>query len=143
MRKKSAFTFVELPVVAGIFFIILAALTPFMRMVRKDALRVKCAKNIMKISLGLHSYAADHDELFPKDLGGLYPKYIDNQSAFDCPASKAVGTPDKPDYEYRAGLTEVSGAKEVIVQDAEGNHKKFGKNVLRVDGTIEWVKAAR
>lgn len=143
MKKTRAFTLVELLVAAGIFLVILAVLTPFMRMVRKDALRVKCAENMMKISLGLHSYAADHDELFPKTLGELYPKYIDSQKTFNCPASKTAGTPEKSDYEYRSGLTEVSGPKEIIVQDSEGNHKNNGKNVLHVDGTIEWIKAAR
>lgn len=142
MRNKGV-TIIELAVVVGIFFVMIAVLAPFVHMVKVRSHRIDCANNLRRISLGLHAYAADHNGSLPATLGELYPDYIDDQSAFDCPASKNVGTKDKPDYAYKAGLTELSGSKEIAAEDLDGNHKKAGKNILRLNGSVEWVKRAR
>jgi len=68
---------------------------------------------------------------------------VDNEKSFDCPAAKTPGTKDKPDYIYTAGLTELSSPKEIIVQDIDGNHKKSGKYILRINGSVEWIGRAR
>ncbi len=140
MRKNSAFTLIELTVVALVFLVMIAILTPFVRMTQARANRIYCANNLRHISLCLHKYALEHGNVFPKSLKDLYPNYITNQSVFDCPASKAAGTSDNPDYIYVAGLTEASSPKEIIVQDKNGNHKKQGDNTLRIDGAVEWDK---
>lgn len=142
-QKHNAFTLMELLIVVGIFFVIFAALAPFVRMAKTRANRIACARNLMKLSLGLHRYAFDNDDRFPPDLTVLYPGYVKDRGAFDCPASKKAGTPQKPDYDYIAGLTEASPQKEIIASDLEGNHRKAGKNILRVGGTVEWVSGAR
>lgn len=142
MRNK-AFTIVELLVVALIFLLMVGALTPFVQMAKERANRINCASNLRHISLGLHNYAADHNNAFPKSLGELYPNYVDNPNVFDCPGNKIIGTKDNPDYNYTAGLTEATSPKEIIVQDLDGNHKKSGKNILRVNGSVEWVQARR
>ncbi len=84
-------------------------------------------------------YAADNNEILPPKLGALYTNYVKDEKAFDCPASKNRGSPDKPDYEYSAGLTEASSQSEVVAYDADGNHKHRGRNVLRMNGNVEWV----
>jgi type II secretory pathway pseudopilin PulG len=138
-----AFTIIEVVVVVGIFLVMVAILGPFVRMVKVRANRINCANNLMQISVGLHRYAADHNDAFPQNLGELYPNYVEDERAFDCPASKIKGTKDKPDYNYVTGLTESSPLKEMIVQDLDGNHKKTGKNILRINGSVEWVSARR
>lgn len=143
MQKFRGFTLVELAVVVGIFFLMLMALAPFVHIAKERRGRITCAGNLMKISLGLHSYAAEHDGAFPPSLGDLYPDYVENERSFDCPAAKTPGTKEKPDYVYTAGLTELSGPKEIIVQDIDGNHKKAGKNILRINGSVEWIIGAR
>jgi type II secretory pathway pseudopilin PulG len=140
MTKRAGFTIAELVVVTAIFFLVIAALTPFIRMARVRSDRIRCANNLREISLGLHSYAADHEDAFPESLGELYPGYIANDGAFDCPASKAIGTHKSPDYSYAAKLRETSEPKEAIAADLDGNHKKAGKNILRIDGSVEWVR---
>jgi hypothetical protein len=101
---------------------------------------MQCANNLREISLGLHAYAADHNDVFPAKLSDLYPNYVMNEKTFDCPASKAEGTSGNPDYSYAADLRESSNPKEAIVADLDGNHKKLGKNILRIDGSLEWVR---
>ena len=132
-------TIIELLVVVCVFLLIIGALTPFVNMARSHSLRFYCADNLRKISLGLHAYAADHNDAFPATLGQLYPQYVDNEKVFDCPTNNGTGTKEKPDYRYVFGLTESSPPKETVVEDLDENHKKRGKNILRVNGSVEWV----
>lgn len=125
--KKRAFTIIELLVVICVFLAMFAALAPFVRMAKTHANKINCANRLRQISLGLHKYAQEHDKKFPKSLGELYPAYIKDGGI--------------PNYVYAQGLTESSPAKEIIVQDEEGNHKGAGRNVLRVDGSVEWILA--
>lgn len=143
MSPKRGFTIVELSAVVAIFLLMLLALSPFVHIAKERKTRIDCAGNLMKISLALHSYASEHDGVFPGKLGDLYPNYVTDEKAFDCPAAKTVGTKDKPEYVYTAGLTELSQPKEIIVQDADGNHKKSGKNILRINGSVEWIGTSR
>jgi len=138
---RRAVTLIELLFVIGIFLLMVTILTPFVQSVQERSHKVNCANKLRLISLALHSYAADHNEAFPKTLGELYPNYIKEQTTFDCPASKVVGMPDKPDYSYVTGLTEQSPPTEVIVYDLDDNHRYHRKNLLRVNGVVEWVKA--
>ncbi|MDD5427898.1 MAG: type II secretion system protein [Candidatus Omnitrophica bacterium] len=139
MRRR-AFTIIELLVVVFVFLAMFAALAPFVRMAKMRANRINCANNLRQISLGLHKYARDHQNKFPKTLGELYPGYITDGEIFNCPSIKFRSAKDTPDYIYTQDLTEASPGREVIVLDTDGNHKRSGRNVLRVDGTVEWVK---
>lgn len=139
MTRKSGVTLMELVFVAAIFMLVITLLAPFVHMAKDRSLRVGCEKNLRSIRLALGTYASEHEEAFPKELKELYPNYVTDQAVFDCPASKAAGTPDRPDYIYTAGLKVLSPAKSVVVEDIDGNHGKSGRNLLRVDGSIDWV----
>lgn len=143
MKRKAGFTLIELGVVAAISLLVITALAPFIRMAKLRANRIDCANNLRKISLGLHMYALDHGDAFPAGMGALYPRYVEDPNAFDCPASKKKGTAGDPDYDYKSGLTEASSQKEIIAQDIDGNHKKSGKNVLKIDGSVGWAAGRR
>ena len=138
-RGTKGFTIAELLIVAAIFFVMIALLTPFVNMTKGRSRRLACTNNLREISLGLHRYAADHNDAFPKALGELYPRYVAREQVFDCPSTKNVGTKEKPDYAYVTGLTEASAPREIIVSDLPGNHRRATGNVLRVDGSIEWI----
>lgn len=143
MTRKSGITIMELLFVAAIFMLVVTLLTPFVHMAKARSRRVESEKNLRNISLALGTYASEHGEAFPKELKDLYPNYIADQALFDCPASKAIGTPDKPDYIYTAGLNALSPAKSVVVEEPSGSHCKRGRYLLRVDGSIDWVRSAR
>ena len=136
-------TIIELIVVALAFLLIIAALTPFVRMARSRSQRFTCEDNLRKISIALHLYASEHGDKFPASIGELYPQYVDSERVFDCPASKKTGNKNEPDYKYVFGLTELSPPSDAIAEDIDGNHKFSGKNILRIDGTIEWVDSKR
>jgi prepilin-type N-terminal cleavage/methylation domain-containing protein len=139
MATRKGFTLVELLIVITVFVITFALLTPFINRMRARADVIKCSANVRLLSLALHMYAADHDDAFPPDLGSLYPGYVKAESVFDCPASKFTGTAARSDYEYISGLSESSPPEEVIIYDRDGNHGGLGRNVVRVNGSVEWV----
>lgn len=136
--KRNGFTLIELVMVVAVFLLTISALGPFVRFAKARAYNIKCANNLRHISLGLHSYAVDHDGAFPQNLGSLYPNYVQDQASFNCPASRTTGTPAQPDYKYIPGLSETSPLKETIAEDLDGNHRN-GKNILRIDGSMEWA----
>lgn len=142
MTKRRGVTIIELVSVFAIFALVITLLTPFVHMAKERRSRIECEKNLRKISLGLRAYAVDHEEAFPDKLSELYPTYTTDRAEFDCPASKKYGTPDKPDYRYTPGLKALSPAKSVVVEDIDGNHGKKGAHILRVDGSIDWVRSA-
>jgi len=141
MTMKKGFTLMELLIVITVFVITFALLTPFVNKMRARADVIKCSANVRLLSLALHMYAADHDDAFPPDLGSLYPGYVKEEKVFDCPASKFTGTAAKSDYEYIYGLSESSRPSEVIIYDRDGNHNGLGRNVVRVNGSVEWVRS--
>jgi len=141
--NNKGFTIMELLVVAGIFFLMITALAPFVKMAKSHSRIIGCASNLREISLGLHAYAAEHNDSFPVRFGELYPNYVSSEKVFDCPATRTVGTADKPDYQYISGLSEASPPRETIAEDLDGNHKKSGKNILRVNGSLEWIDIRR
>ncbi len=138
MHTRRGVTIIELLVVICIFCAMVLLLTPFVKMARVRAHRINCANNLRQISLGLHGYAAEHNDMLPAELNVLYPNYISNDKVFDCPASRTIGTSQRPDYKYKAGLAEGSSPKEIVSEDLDGNHGKAGKNMLRLNGAIEW-----
>jgi len=139
MAARRGFTSVELLIVITVFVITFALLTPFVNRMRARSDVIKCSANVRLLSLALHMYAADHNDAFPPDLGSLYPNYVKEEQVFDCPASKFLGTASNSDYEYISGLTESSIPAEVIIYDRDGNHNNLGRNVVRVNGSVEWV----
>jgi len=139
LANRRGFTLAELLIVITVFVITFALLTPFVNKMRQRSDVIKCSAKVRLLSLALHMYAADHDDAFPPDLGSLYPGYVKEENVFDCPASKFIGTAAKSDYEYISGLSESSGPVEVIIYDVDGNHSGLGRNVVRVNGSVEWV----
>jgi competence protein ComGC len=140
MQKRSAFTIAELLIVACILLVTMALLAPFVQMTKAHAHKIYCANNLRQISLGLHKYAREHNGMFPKSLGELYPGYIKDGGTLDCPSMRYREGKKAPDYIYTQGLTEYSPGKEIIVQDRRDNHKCPDGNVLRVNGSVEWIK---
>lgn len=139
MRHRG-FTLVELAIVVAIAVAMIVILMPFVQMTRNWANKINCANNLRRISLGLHAYSIEHQNRFPSSLRDLYPRYVKDARAFDCPADKHIGTPESPDYDYTASLIRYSPGGIVIAEDKPGNHGRLGKNVLKINGAVDWVE---
>lgn len=140
MVKNKGVTLIELAIVIAIFVATFIVLTPLVNMMKDRSNDIKCSNNIRTMSLALHMYAADHGDAFPAALNELYPDYIKEQKIFDCPAARAKAAPGALDYEYVPGLTEASSPSEIIICDKALNHGKRGRNIVRVNGLVEWVE---
>jgi prepilin-type N-terminal cleavage/methylation domain-containing protein/prepilin-type processing-associated H-X9-DG protein len=71
MRRRSAFTLVELLVVIGIIALLVAILLPVVGKMRQSSKRVACASNLRQIGTGLIHYFNDFKQHLPARWDGL------------------------------------------------------------------------
>lgn len=65
MRRRSAFTLVELLVVIGIIAVLIGVLLPALGKARELARRAQCLSNMRELSMAMRLYAAQHRDQIP------------------------------------------------------------------------------
>jgi competence protein ComGC len=141
IKNKKGFTLGEVMVVLAIVIIAGLLMSPFIKYSNERLGKINCANNLRKIGRALYIYAREHDGKFPPAMRTLYDEqYLADPRLMDCPASKTEGTVESPDYIYTAGLSARSPSQDPLVWDKSANHPGGGKNVLFVNGAVDWVE---
>src|SRR5436189_1905979 len=77
-RQPRGFTVMELLIVIAILVILASLLLPALGRAKENTRRIACISNLKQISAGMHSFAADHDDVFPwrlpVDAGGSFTR---------------------------------------------------------------------
>jgi prepilin-type N-terminal cleavage/methylation domain-containing protein/prepilin-type processing-associated H-X9-DG protein len=65
MRRRRAFTLIELLIVVGIIAVLIALLLPAIQAAREQARRTQCVNNLLQLGLAMGNYASTHAVLPP------------------------------------------------------------------------------
>lgn len=128
----------------------LGLIVPAVFRAREAARTSACQCNLKQIGLAFHMYCSDYDEYAPcttsnsdQEWYDLLKPYTDGLDAFCCPANDA-STPDNS-YVYMFSdrsvrIYQIRRPSETIVvyETSPGAHRG-GRNVLFVDGHVEWM----
>lgn len=96
--------------------------------------RHKCMNNLKQIGLALRLYAQDYNGKFPRELKELCPNYILRATLW-CPGDNKISK----SYVYVKGLTSKDRHSILAYDTSPDHHDGEGRNVLFVDGHVEWM----
>ncbi|HOX05820.1 MAG TPA: hypothetical protein PK280_05420 [Planctomycetota bacterium] len=131
--------------------VLVGFLLPIVHPVRETSSPPRCKNNLRLIGIACHLYAEDYDGHFPDNPRQLYPSFVDNIKRFSCPSQpsadkdsvKGVAT-ESGSYRLIPGLHDFDPGTFILAYDASlDNHGGRGRNVLFVDGSVEFWGAAR
>jgi prepilin-type N-terminal cleavage/methylation domain-containing protein len=90
-RSRDGFTLIELLVVISIIALLMGLLLPAVQKARESANRISCANNLKQITLAMHQYELDYNQLPPRCLGEkgatwavLIMPYLEQNNLLNC-----------------------------------------------------------
>jgi prepilin-type N-terminal cleavage/methylation domain-containing protein/prepilin-type processing-associated H-X9-DG protein len=73
MKRRGAFTLIELLIVVGIIAVLIALLLPAIQSAREQARRAQCVNNLLQLGLAMANYTSTHSVLPPGVVDGKGP----------------------------------------------------------------------
>lgn len=152
MRKRNAFTLLELLVVIGIIAVLIAILLPALAMAREAANRSACAANLHNWGVAAHNFAASNRGYFPAGfIHGSYnpvPDFIEpvdrTKNYYEMPGSSNIastfwGTTEEYEQLFGADLKtwasyglQLGNLPNIALSTASGSVIVLG-NVIQID----------
>lgn len=168
MKRRAAFTLVELMVVIAVIAILAAILFPVFAQAREAARSNTCASNLRQLGIALQLYGRDHDGRYPPQNSGLPTlvlPYVNDLTIFRCPSDTHSGSnrtltaepplaPNGPrypglirvpsgfgytSYQYRGGMTFRDRGDTPVAGDWEFRHSSAAE-VLYLSGRVERIR---
>jgi len=127
------------------FALIVAAMVPAVGKARGAATQIACRNNMQVIGQTMMLYEQNHRGELPPDLATLMSQTHMAGEMLVCPGTEAPTTQQamagKVDYIYIGrGLNRARiDSKTVVVYEPLSNHNGEGMNVLRADGSVEFL----
>ena len=164
---SAAFTLIELLVVISIIAILAGIAAPVYTAAMLNARIMKSVADARQIGVALRMYAQDNDGLFPKDKNdyneeintsndafrSLIPTYLDSESIFTVPTSKAGSKADNKiataadildrgenHWAYISGLSSSSNSSWPLVVDHSDGSGFYGDKETEFGGTWKGTK---
>jgi len=114
-------------------------IAPSLLQAQVQAARITCKSNLKIIGMALLMYSNDNKDKFPADLETLLTKtYLNTNKMLICPATKL-----RDSYIYRGATITLADIPSMIMVYEKSSNHEGGRNVLFLDGHVEWVPEER
>lgn len=100
------------------------------------AASTRCERRLIQVGETLARYAEEHEGRYPQRLEEL--SYVGSQQWLNCPSCLEAGRTDCIYAFPGTGREHDPASKDIVACDRLSNHHRGG-NILRANGTVEWV----